>query len=141
MTHVTRDVITDLLPLYLAGEASAGSRALVEDYLRQHPDFAAQTREHAEQSAALLSAIATPSLAEAHEKAAFERTRRFNRYRSWIMGLAIAFSLVPFSIVITDDVRWVLLSDHPTEAVVLWAAGAVCWLAYYVLGRRMRSPR
>ena len=36
----TRDVIKDLLPLYLAGEASADSRALVEEHLDRDPDLA-----------------------------------------------------------------------------------------------------
>jgi anti-sigma factor RsiW len=36
----TRDVIKDLLPLYLAGEASADSRALVEEQLDRDPELA-----------------------------------------------------------------------------------------------------
>ena len=41
----TRDVIKDLLPLYLAGEASADSRALVEEHLDRDPDLAEQARQ------------------------------------------------------------------------------------------------
>ena len=37
--NISPDVISDLLPLYLAGEASAGTRALLEEYLREHPGF------------------------------------------------------------------------------------------------------
>ena len=36
----TRDVIKDLLPLYLSDEASADSRALVEEYLARDPELA-----------------------------------------------------------------------------------------------------
>ena len=41
----TRDVIKDLLPLYLAGEASADSRALVEEHLDRDPDLAETARQ------------------------------------------------------------------------------------------------
>jgi hypothetical protein len=34
-----REVIVDLLPAYFSGEASAATRALVEEYFREHPDF------------------------------------------------------------------------------------------------------
>ena len=39
--EVTKDVILDLLPLYSADEASADTRALVEEYLAAHPELAA----------------------------------------------------------------------------------------------------
>src|SRR5215831_16890442 len=37
--NVTREVVTDLLPVYFSGEASRDTKVLVEDYFRQHPDF------------------------------------------------------------------------------------------------------
>ncbi len=37
--NVTRNVVTDLLPVYFAGEASGDTKVLVEDYFRQDPDF------------------------------------------------------------------------------------------------------
>ena len=37
---VTQNVIHDLLPAYLAGEASADSKVLVEEFLRQNPAMA-----------------------------------------------------------------------------------------------------
>lgn len=37
---VTREVILDLLPLYLADEASADTQELVKVYLEQDPDLA-----------------------------------------------------------------------------------------------------
>jgi anti-sigma factor RsiW len=38
--NVTREVILDLLPLYLTDEASADTRALVKAYLEQDSDLA-----------------------------------------------------------------------------------------------------
>jgi anti-sigma factor RsiW len=40
MMEITRDVILDLLPLYLADEVSADTRALVEKYLENDPELA-----------------------------------------------------------------------------------------------------
>ena len=38
--EITRNVILDLLPLYLANEVSADTRALVEKYLETDPELA-----------------------------------------------------------------------------------------------------
>jgi hypothetical protein len=37
---ITRDVILDLMPLYLADEVSRDTRALIEDYLKKDPELA-----------------------------------------------------------------------------------------------------
>lgn len=37
---ITRDIIQDLLPIYLAGEASKDTAALVEQYLKTDPELA-----------------------------------------------------------------------------------------------------
>jgi anti-sigma factor RsiW len=38
--EITRNIIEDLLPLYLAGEASPETRALVEEFLARDPSLA-----------------------------------------------------------------------------------------------------
>ena len=43
--HVTRDVVSDLWPLYASGEASADTRALVDAFLAGDPAFAQSLRE------------------------------------------------------------------------------------------------
>jgi anti-sigma factor RsiW len=40
MMAVTRDVVLDLLPLYLSDEASTDSRALVKEHLENDPELA-----------------------------------------------------------------------------------------------------
>jgi anti-sigma factor RsiW len=137
--NITRDVITDLLPLYLAGEASAGTRSLLEEYLRQNPEFAAEVREHVEKSTALLSAvpISPPSN---HEKTTFERIRRFNRSRQQLLAFAVAFTLMPFAFVFENGhISWVMMRDNPRQAILFMMSALACWIAYQVLGRRLRS--
>jgi anti-sigma factor RsiW len=136
---ITRDVITDLLPLYLAGEASADTRALLEQYLRDNPAFAAEIREHAEKAAA---ALGTPPVSPPpdHEKATLERIRRFNRHRTHTLVLAIVYSVLPFTFVFGGDgIEWVMLRDSPKQAIGFGIAGIGCWIAYYILGWRLRS--
>ena len=45
--EITRDVILDLLPLYLADEVSPDTRALVEKYLETDPELANVAKESA----------------------------------------------------------------------------------------------
>lgn len=136
--NVNRDVITDLLPLYLAGEASAGTRALVEEYLRDHPDFAAEMRSRAERSTAPISPAPVP-LAPDHEKATLERIRHFNRRRNQLRGVAIALTVIPFTVGVDDRINWVMLRDNPTQAVMFWIAAVACLIGYSVMGRRLRN--
>ena len=42
--NVSKEVITDLFPLYVANECSKDSRALVEQYLRENPGQAEELR-------------------------------------------------------------------------------------------------
>jgi len=138
--NVTRDVIHDLLPVYLAGEASADTRALVEDYLRAHPDLAVDGRE-TDRSMQLLSASGM-SPAPDHEKSTLERIRRFNRNRTYLLAIAIACTLVPLSFAFVDGrVNWIMLRDQPRAAMYFGIAALCGWTAYYLMGRRLRTPR
>jgi len=137
--NVNRDVVNDLLPLYLAGEASAGTRALLEEYLRENPDFASEVREQAARSAALLSQGGV-LLPPDHEKATLERTRRFNRGRARLLAFCIALTLIPFTAVFEGHhLRWLMLRDSPEQAGVFWSTAASLWIAYFLIGRLRRS--
>lgn len=43
--EITRDIILDLLPLYLAGELSDGSRTVVDAYLKDDPELSHQVED------------------------------------------------------------------------------------------------
>ena len=45
MTKITRNVILDLMSLYLAGEASQDTRELVEEYLKTDKELAKMAKE------------------------------------------------------------------------------------------------
>ena len=45
MTKITRNVILDLIPLYLAGEASQDTKELVEEYLETDKELAEMAKQ------------------------------------------------------------------------------------------------
>ncbi len=133
MMTVTRDVILDLLPLYFAGQVSADTKRLVDDFLNTDPDFARMSQRF---DAVLKEHGGVPEAAGA-ERRAFERTRMLLRYRNQTIGVASACSLMPFAFGFHGgQIDWILLRDKPTVAVAWLLVGVMCWIAAYVIGRR-----
>jgi anti-sigma factor RsiW len=130
--NVTRDVVKDLLAVYLAGEASGDTRALVEDWLRSDPELAAQV-DHARRLE--LPAVAAP--APTVERRALDRTRRYLRWRSVVLGAAIYFSSLPFSVTFdSQGFSGLLLHDWSGRAVAISIA-AVFWAVFWRMSRRL----
>lgn len=84
----TRDIITDLLPLYFSGEASADTRALVEEFFAQDPDFERMARRLATGLNTLKAAA--PGGPEDLEKRALMRTRAELRGKNISLGMVLA---------------------------------------------------
>ena len=83
--EVTKDVILDLLPLYSADEASADTRALVEEYLAAHPELAAAVRESG--AGGLSRDIPVPLTRDDQIKAYTRAKRRMLIYTILLAGL------------------------------------------------------
>jgi anti-sigma factor RsiW len=136
---IPKEVILDLLPVYLAGEASPATRAWLEEYLAQDPELADQVRRQRTES----FDQALPPLPPELELRALRRTRRVMALQRWLFGLGIAFSAVAFSCRISHppfSFRLLLL-DYPAQLGPCLAAGAACWTAYFMLRRRLRATR
>ena len=133
--NVTKDIINDLIPLYVANECSADTRALVDEYLQRNP----QQAEALRRIMATSVPQAVPSTKSLDEMRSFREARRRLRRRSWLMAFAIFFSLAPLSFFSTGERTWWLLRDAPTSAVVYAALGVVCWTIYAVERCRSRS--
>jgi hypothetical protein len=71
--EITRDVILDLLPLYLAGEVSSDTRALVEHYMENDPQLANIAEKS--KAAELARDIPVP-LTKEDEMEAYRKTKR-----------------------------------------------------------------
>ena len=132
--NVTKDVIADLLPLYEAGEASADTRALVEHYLKEHPDM------RAEASVDAILKAEPASRPEQEQRAALERTRSLLRWRHILFALAIGANLMTFSFAFSssDGLTWFMWRDAPGMGAILMVVSAVCWLGYFRVEKKLR---
>ncbi len=136
--NVTKDVVIDLLPAYLSGEASADTRALIEEMAARDPAVArlldAARREEGE------PALRQPLVPPANlERESISRTRAALRWRGWLLGLAVACTLLPFAWSFSDGyVHFVLFYDKPASQL-LWVLALAFWLGYSALGRRLRA--
>ncbi len=89
--EITRDVILDLLPLYLANEVSADTRTLVEKYLETDPELA----NIAEQSAAIeLSEDIPVPLTKEDKMETYREAKRLMFLRTVILAITISFTLL-----------------------------------------------
>jgi len=130
--NITKDVITDLFPLYAEQECSADTRALVEEYLQRHPQHAEELRR----TLSLPLPGAGPGAKSLDEMGSLKEARRRVRARSWLLGFAIFFSLAPLSFEHTDGkTRWLVLQSPQTVFIYLSVA-AVLWITYAVVRRR-----
>lgn len=131
MDNVTRDVITDLWPLYASGEASSDTRRLVDAFLAADPDFARALHD----TASALPADAPPALSPDHEMKTLDRIKRRLRGPHWILQLALVFSALAFGRIVADT-SW----DVSPRPFIATAVVAACfWIAFFVVlfrGRR-----
>ena len=139
--NVTREVILDLLPVYLTGEASPATRELVEDYLKQDPELARRLRH---QWAENLSRVAPSTLPPELELRALRRTRGLLGWQRRLFASAITFSALALTSEISfqgGNVRefHLMLRDYPLPFGICLALGVGCWIAYASIRRRLRT--
>jgi hypothetical protein len=132
--NITKNVITDLYPLYAENECSADTRALVEEYLRANPADAEEFRRIAVMS--LPPARLAP--AQLDEAMALRKARRAVRFRGTVMGFAIFFSLCPFSVSHSPGQTHWLFLEAPLVALLYGTIGVALWFVYASM--RRRSP-
>ena len=88
--NVTRDVIYDLLPGYFSGDISPDTRTLVEEFLRQDPEFFRMMERFR-----VLFQDPRPKTAvpPAGDTETFERARTWLQKRSELRGYVVAFGI------------------------------------------------
>src|ERR1017187_3464911 len=92
--NVTREVILDLLPVYLSGEASPATRTLVEEYMKQDAELAQRVRVQWAESCANLAPSAPPPELELRS---LRRTHHLLALQKWLFAIGIGFFATSFS--------------------------------------------
>jgi hypothetical protein len=139
--NVTREVILDLLPVYLSGEASPATRALVEEYMKQEPELAQRIRlQWAENFAKVAPSALPPDL----ELRSLRRTRKLIGWQRWLFGFGIFFTALSLS----NEFSFAdghfkefhfLLRDYPVQLGICLALGIVCWTVYFGIRRHLQT--
>lgn len=107
MGSLSRNIFLDLLPVYIAGEASRETRALVEEFALGDPEIAALIR-----TGTLDPGVMPPKgdMPDTLEMKTMKRIRGSIRRQMWYVALTTASILmVPLlAMVFTDEVDWTL---------------------------------
>ena len=139
--NITREVILDLLPVYLSGEASPATRALVEEFMKQDSELAQRIRlQWAENFAKVAPSALPPDL----ELRSLRRARRLIGWQRWLFGFGILFT----SLSLSNEFSFAdghlrefhfLLRDYPLELGICITLGLVCWIGYFSIRRHLRT--
>lgn len=122
--NVTREVITDLWPIYVAGEASEDSVALIKEFLAKDQELGAALNDDA---AERLAASRVPRLSPNIEARALNRTKRLLHPFNWLFFFAVLFSCFAFGRIISDT-SW----DVSPRNFIFTAVIALCfWVAFF----------
>ena len=130
--NVTAEVVTDLLPIYFSGDASKDTKALVEDYFRENPDFERIARRAA---TPLETLHAAPPVAvdSEKEKRDIESVRCGLERRKWLFGLSLFLTLSPLSFYLRHGhLASLMVGDALWAAAFDWSMAALFWFLYFV---------
>jgi hypothetical protein len=126
--------MNDLLTVYLAGDASAETRALVEARAQRDPAFAERIRVAS-------SVPETPGAPPPRDQqlAALTRTREFIRLRTLFTAAGILFTLLPLVFTFDrDGVEFLILGRHSGLVWAFWSLAATSWVATWIMHRSVR---
>jgi anti-sigma factor RsiW len=133
--NITQNVIHDLVPAYLSGEASADTVALVEEFLRLDPELARTVESLRANPLPELHIALRPT----QEKETLTMTKQLLWWRGVLMGVAIFLTMLPLSFRFDDGrITWTFLHEAPSLAMALVCLGALsCWAGFLYVRRRL----
>ena len=128
--NVTREVMTDLLPVYFSGEASEDTKQLVESYFRENPDFERIARGAAMPLEQLRGTA--PVRAEAEkEKCELQWAREEFLRRRVFFAVALLFTCAPLMTVYGNGrVVWTAFLNDPVLLAFCWCFAGLSWFLY-----------
>ena len=133
---VTRDVVSDLLPLYLSGDVSDDTRQLVDEFIQSDPEFSRFAKGI---SATALKLDVLPPVKPDLELQTIKKTKRLVRLRDAFFWVSLFASVTPFSAWNTSWGSGFLIRDLPLLAIGLVVFAITGWYIYFALKRRLRA--
>jgi anti-sigma factor RsiW len=128
----TRDVILDLWPVYESGEASADTRALVEAFLEQDPEFARMIRAERKDIVTSSGSVALP---RDREVEALMATQKLLRRRMQYLALGMSFT---FLAAMLRFPGWMHVGGLNVPRIVMLAIGVYGGVMFWSMHRRLR---
>jgi len=128
--NITREVMTDLLPVYFSGEASEDTKQLVEIYFRENPDFERIARRAAMPLEQLRRTAPVAAEAE-REKCELQWARKEFFRRRMFFGMALFFTCAPLITVYRNGrVDWTTFLNDPASPALFWCVAGLFWFQY-----------
>jgi hypothetical protein len=125
MENITREIIADLYPLYVSGDASPDTRLLVQAFVKEDPEF---LKTLSDEGWDALAACAPPSLSPDHELRTLARVKKRLLGPMGVMRFAIIFSCLAFGRIVSDT-----SFDVSPRKFIVTASIAVCfWVWFFV---------
>ena len=132
--NISRDIVKDLITVYLAGDASADTRAFVESYLKTDPELSRDV-EAARGTTLELPEARMPTA----EKQALEATRQQLKNRTSTLVVAMVFTVLPLTFAFHGTtITFLLIRDAPLIGIAWWVTAAIMWIWHVWLRRRLR---
>jgi hypothetical protein len=125
--NVTRDVVRDLVVVYLTGEASEDTRRLVEEWLVRDPELA----ESVKSAGGFTVPHTTPPAGL--EIRALDRTRKLLSRKNYLLWFSLLLTYLPLSFgynLTTKHLTYVMFWDYPALAGVFLVLGIQGWIAF-----------
>ena len=136
--RITRDIVNDLLPAYLAGDASRDTGALLEELSAADPEIG-ELIESARRERTDVMFQTSPSLPPNLERDVVTRTRKLLRRRAWTLGLALFFTFLPLTFAFHGETMTFLMARDEPGSRLLWLSAAYLWFDYVRQGRRLET--
>ena len=140
--NISRDVIEDLMPAYLSGDASADTKILVQEFMREDAQFAQEVARMQQGFAFATTARSRDLRPSANlEAAALMRTKAMMRRHSWMLAFSLVLTLLPFSFILSSNgqLDWIMVRNAPDKALTSWAIAIGFWIAYWLTRRKLRG--
>ncbi len=139
-----RDVIEDLMPLYQANEVRAGTRSLIDSYLKDNPAFAAEFHHQEKELNTMLQGVTSLStdLPNNHEKTTLLRTRKLIQRRSYLLAMAVWCTAFPLAFSLQNIIQgagWRFLGENPMMTGIFYFLAVVSWAVFFKEDRALRK--